>query len=89
MRVGRVVTTSWPVSAVEGGVEGVRGTGGGLGGGNASSVGWYSGDVGVGGAVGICRGGAGGKGVSSSSSVSKGALLGRRGREGEASIGTL
>lgn len=37
VRVGRVVTTSWPVSAVEGGVEGVGGTGGGLGGANASS----------------------------------------------------
>ena len=75
MRVGRVGTTSWPVSAGEGGAEGLGGTGSGLGGGNASSVGWYSGDVGVGGAVGICRDGAGGKGVSSSSSVSKGALL--------------
>ena len=39
-------------------------------------MGWYSGDVGVKGPVGICRGGAGGKGVSPSSSVSKGALLG-------------
>ena len=76
VRVGRVGTTSWPVSGGEGGVEGVAGTSGGLGGGNASSVGWYSGDVGVGGPVGICCGGAGGKGVSSSSSVSKGALLG-------------
>lgn len=71
MRVGCVDTTSWPVSGVEGGVEGVAGTDGGLCGGNASSMGWYSGDVGVGRPVGICRGGAGGKGVSSSSSVSK------------------
>ena len=54
VRVGRVGTTSWPVSGGEGGVEGVAGTGSGLGGGNASSAGWYSGDVGVGEAVG-CR----------------------------------
>ena len=76
VRVGRVGTTSGPVSGGEGGVERVAGTGGGLGGPNASSVGWYSKDVGVGGAVGIGRGGAGGKGVSFSLSVWKGALLG-------------
>lgn len=33
VRVGRVGTTSWPVSGGKGGVEGVAGTGGGLGGG--------------------------------------------------------
>ena len=75
VRVGLVRTTSRPVSGGEGGVERAAGTGGGLGGGSTSSVGWYSRDVGVGGAVGICRDGAGGKGVSSSSSVSKRALL--------------
>ena len=75
-RFGCVGTTSRPVSGRKGGVERVAGTGGGLGGGNASSVSWYSRDVGVGGAVGIGRGGAGGKGVSSSSLVSKRSLLG-------------
>ena len=62
VRVGRVGTTSRPVSGGEGGVERVAGTGGGLGGPNASSVGWYSKDVSVGGAVGIGRGGAGRRG---------------------------
>ena len=84
--MGHLGMTSWPgwlqedgkgvrlvsVLGWEGGVERAEGTGGGVGGANASSVGWYSWGVGVGGAVGICCGEAGGKyikEVSSSSSV--------------------
>ena len=70
VRVGCVFSTSWPgwlqgdskdlwlvsVFGGEGGVERVAGTGGGVGGGNASCVVWYS-WVSVGGAPGIwwCR----------------------------------
>ena len=40
VRVGRVGTTSRPVSGGEGGVERVAGSGGWLGGPDTSSVGW-------------------------------------------------